>query len=101
MLHKLILEGFCFSNCSTCISSYLSTNRSVVIPYVGLWSSGHAKEGRRNASSSKGKTGKGNANDSDLAISCQYNLRLIIFRKKKFSSENVGFSGYDASHKYD
>jgi len=75
MLHKLILEGFCFSNCSTCISSYLSTNRSVVIPYVGLWSSRHAKEGRRNASSCKGKTGKGNANDSDLAISCQWNLR--------------------------
>jgi len=39
--------------------------------YTGFWSSRHAKEGGRNASSCKGKEGKGNANDGDLVISCQ------------------------------
>ena len=31
------------------------------------------------ASSCKGKTCKGNANDSDLVFSCQYHLKQIIF----------------------
>ena len=73
----MLSSFFCLKNSSTCIHSdiWFAIILLFLFPYTGVWSSRHAKEGRRNASSCKGKTGKGNANDSDLAISCQWNLR--------------------------